>query len=596
MRKKLTFILITLAFIGVNLFLGIRFFHQLEEFRLKNGPISMDVVDGELPNQITLIDIDGDKEDELIYGFYDYINPLEFRIYDPLKKEYKLNSSKNISIPNTYLFLDLHYNNWSKTYVFKFLERVGEKFIIRDIDQHKNLLKEMSFVHSIRFIDKYSSVFEPLGLFDLEGDNRKELLIKLNSGFSRYPRGLASYNPESGELLWDYRCGPGVWDVVIKDLDGNGKKEIVFSTFALNNGTKINGTSDAYSYVIALDSSGKELWKKETGGWYTLSQIDVTDLDNDGTFEIVTTTACHKVYYKKRGKIFIFSAINGGKKNHYTITDASFSRPYARKCGKNKINIFVGDSKGRLWVFDEDLNYKLKTIKKNSPITVLNNSPGGEFIHRYLIKTPWPYLTICTLSELLVYDCDLEKKLFQYSFERSTIIKRDLLNLYFVAGKNEQENYAFLMADKLYLISESKNSASGFLKHLATSVLTFTVIIFFLFNGIVFYFFYRVKNSTAYPSKPTPEILTSHFFATLQEKAHQLKNPISTLLWTAEKVKRSSSKDKNKMSMDKDSYHRLSYLLSDDIKIMQTHIETILELIRSQSFISGHQPDKDAEK
>ncbi|MGD2086582.1 MAG: sigma-54 dependent transcriptional regulator [Candidatus Aminicenantes bacterium] len=43
LRKELTFILIIFAFIGVNLFLGIHFFHQLEDFRLKNGPISMEV-------------------------------------------------------------------------------------------------------------------------------------------------------------------------------------------------------------------------------------------------------------------------------------------------------------------------------------------------------------------------------------------------------------------------------------------------------------------------------------------------------------------------------------------------------------------------
>ena len=78
--------------------------------------------------------------------------------------------------------------------------------------------------------------------------------------------------------------------------------------------------------------------------------------------------------------------------------------------------------------------------------------------------------------------------------------------------------------------------------------------------------------------------------------AHQLKNPISTLLWTAEKVKRSSTREKNKMSMDTDSYHRLSHLLLDDVKKLQTRTDNMLELIRSQSIMDIHQPDKDMEK
>lgn len=594
--KKLTFISITLAALGVNLFLGIRFFHQLEDFRLKNGPISMEVMDEVPQGPLNLMDIDGDKEDELIYGFLYYTNPLELRVYDPLKKKYKLKSSEKIIVPNTYFFLDASYNNNSKTYVFKFQECVEKSLFIRDIDQHNNVLKETRFEHFIQPFPKTTVRFVPLGLLDLQQDGKKELLIRLMAGYSRYPRGLACYHPESGKLLWDYRCGPSVYDVVIKDLDGNGKKEIVFSTIAVNNGAKINGTSDAYSYVIALDSSGEELWKRKVGGWYTHSYIDVSDLDHDGTFEIVATTACHQVSYKNRGEIFIFDGITGKEKDHYLITDASFSKPLVRKCEKNKTKIYVGDSNGRLWIFDEDLDPKVKTVKENSPISVLNNTGRGYPTYSYLIKSTWPYLTICTLSELVVYDWEVETKRFQYSFQRPFIIRGDIIYRPFISGTTRQESYAFLNADKFYQLSEVKGSAARIIKHLVTTGLIPTGMIFFLFNGFIIYLFYRFKTSSGDPSEKAPEVEMSHFFESLQEMAHQLKNPISTLLWTAEKIKRSSNRDKNKMSIDAGSYHRLSHLLLDDVKKLQTRTDNMLELIRGQSIMDVHHPDKDLEK
>ncbi len=341
MRKKLRFIFIILAAAVVNLFLGVRFISQFEEFRLFNSPISMETISEEHGSLLAHLDTDNDGVKELIFGQGDYNTSYNITI-SKHSKTGTLAPHIGITVPSTYLFLDAGYKNNRNRYELLFMARVKKKLYLRKIDQYNILQGEVHLKQFIPPARKVSPGFNPLELTDINGDGKDELLFLYVATYPGYPRGFACHNPESGELLWRYLCGPMVRDVIIRDLDGDDTKEIIFSTVAPNNGAETNGTNDSHSYVIALSSEGKELWKQQTGGWYTTSYIDISDLDGDGALEIVAATSCHQVAYKQRGRLFVFDSKTGQKKN----TFLSMTHPFQTLTSTKPLIIPYGFTSG----------------------------------------------------------------------------------------------------------------------------------------------------------------------------------------------------------------------------------------------------------
>jgi signal transduction histidine kinase len=227
-------------------------------------------------------------------------------------------------------------------------------------------------------------------------------------------------------------------------------------------------------------------------------------------------------------------------------------------------------------MFDRDLKpLKIKTIvKEDVPIVLLNNSYGiwgaGE----------WPYLLVCTPTRLLAYDKELNRKILDYTFERPFPSIISFMSASFVPGKTKQGNDAFVSAGKLYHLYESKFSPGKILKNLVTSGLLYTIIILLLFNGIYIYFTFGLKKPIFPSSRQEGETEAPGFLEILQGIAHQLKNPISTILWTAEKIKRSSAENTKKNTLN--SYRQLSDFLLEDVATLRKQTGNMLKMIRIQ--------------
>jgi hypothetical protein len=267
MRKKLTFISIILAFIGVNLFLGIRFFHQLAYLWQGQQIIS---------------------------------------IFKPLQKDYKFHYYGEIVVPTGYTFWGAYYDSKRKIYVFRFIEFADGQLILKDVDNQMNPRgKPLPVDTGSLELSMYNTAFLKPVLVDLEADGKKELVVLMLPESNLSPETLACIDPGTGKLLWYYQTGTGIIDMEFKDLDRNGKKEIILSTYAANRGVELNGTSDRFSYVIVLDCNGKSLWGKEMDIQNTFSHSIAADLDDDGFYEIVTASEGTNLRHRK-SKLSVF--------------------------------------------------------------------------------------------------------------------------------------------------------------------------------------------------------------------------------------------------------------------------------------------------
>jgi hypothetical protein len=567
MGKMIKYLTAVLVFIVVNLYTGILIFDQWEEFRLMNSPVSIKPLVEERYEFIDTVDIDNDGEKEVILRDSRYSNYNEFLFSRLSPGRDALTVDTRINVPKDTVFLEvLNYKN-NKPRCFRFLTSLAGKLILRDRDDKRDVgppleLEKLSEGFPVKGIGFSNAVFETL-----EPDGEKRLYIAFGAGYERWPRGLACVDPESGKLLWTYSCGAQIHGAVIfKDLDGDRKKEIILSTIAVNNGAEENGTRDDRSYVIVLDSKGNEQWKRKTGSWYTTAQSIVTDLDNDGYPEIVTAVECHRAHYKERGKLFVFAGKSGQEKTPYfSISDASFSPPYAWKTGNKKTRIFVGDSKGRIRMFDGRLNL-LKTVEavKDAPIHVLNMSSEEN-------------LFVSTRYEFMAFDRKLEGKLFRYRFQRPPT---NILFSRFIPITRQKSSYVFAIGYNVYGIHESEVRVFGILENMVSSGLLALVLILLCFNGFFIYFITLLNASLLLGSRRKRAEEKARIFETVQETAYRLKNPVSTILWTAEKIKRSSENDQEEM--DAETYVKLADSLMDDVKTLRRLTNHILAHIQDQ--------------
>ena len=298
MKKALKYFLVILIFVLVNLNLGVHIINQFREFRLKNAPISIAALKEQPTWFAGTVDLDNNGDNQaIIFHNYNPPNKSEFLIFKLEKRGLKACEDSLIQVPPHFYFYDAYYRGESETYIYCFLETLEKNFTLWNLDQRQKIHKKVKFYDLNIDPLKIVSMRKPL-LVDLDGDGKKEMLIPLTTYYSPYPRGVVCFDHGSGKLLWEYYSGACVHKgIEIKDLDGDQNKEVILSSFAVNNGAEMNDTSDTKSYVIVLDSNGKELWKKIISTWYTYAQSTIADLDHDGRFEIITATECHQARF-----------------------------------------------------------------------------------------------------------------------------------------------------------------------------------------------------------------------------------------------------------------------------------------------------------
>jgi signal transduction histidine kinase/PAS domain-containing protein len=100
-------------------------------------------------------------------------------------------------------------------------------------------------------------------LADINHDGRLELVVAVIAGMDNGPRGIFTFEWDTGRLLWKYLVGPAISPpLLVRDFDGDSLKEIAFVTNAYCNGNVANGTDDCHTYVFALSANGELRWLK----------------------------------------------------------------------------------------------------------------------------------------------------------------------------------------------------------------------------------------------------------------------------------------------------------------------------------------------
>lgn len=115
------------------------------------------------------------------------------------------------------------------------------------------------------------STLVPRAVVDLEADGRLELLAEILTGRGIAPRGLVCFDYESSTQRWFYPTGPTLTEFEFRDLNGDGRTEVVFGSYSPDNGNYLaDGTDDRHAYLYAVTHEGTPFWRPcELGKAYT---------------------------------------------------------------------------------------------------------------------------------------------------------------------------------------------------------------------------------------------------------------------------------------------------------------------------------------
>lgn len=210
-----------------------------------------------------------------------------------------------------------------------------------------------------------------------DSQNRRLHLYILNSGKDSAKRGIMAVEMKSGQMAWEYLCGPQVVNYVIADVDGDGRDEIAFGTYAPDNGAEYNGTKDDNSFVFLLDGDGRLRWRKAIGPYFSGGAVNIDDMDGDGQKDIVAYRYTLQATGEPSDDMMRLHPTDGHalktKRIGRSLTTASypFDTQFCRDLdGNGSAEIVVGNTDGFVRMFDGDLNDMAQSEPFNMPVTV----------------------------------------------------------------------------------------------------------------------------------------------------------------------------------------------------------------------------------
>ncbi|MCU0287059.1 MAG: HAMP domain-containing histidine kinase, partial [Acidobacteria bacterium] len=187
-------------------------------------------------------------------------------------------------------------------------------------------------------------------------------------------------------------------------------------------------------------------------------------------------------------------------------------------------------------------------------------------------------------DKLMVFTKDLSKKVFTFEFKGTNPEKANLEDSIFIPLRTKRGNYALVIYDKLYMLQFSRLTFKDIFRRALKSGWPFILITLLVFNSYWVYMLYSLDIITKTHHKKKTRMDVSQFLDIARGIAHQVKNPLSTILWTAEKIKRSVAGQQDntciETAVDTAGFAQLAEFLMEDVKILKQQTNNLLKLIQ----------------
>ena len=189
---------------------------------------------------------------------------------------------------------------------------------------------------------------------DIDNDAKLEAVVLVGSAMDARPRGIFVLDWRTGRLRWKYETGPPVPSLVVRDVDGDGRDELLFGSGAVGNGNVVNGTTDESSYVFLLDAGGRTRWRTTTGRYS--SQVVAAWLNDSlsGTPQVLAWEMGNVVKGRTSDSLFVLDGMTGAVRKHAGFSVFTNCATLTADAGGKPV-VVVSGSDNVLRLLDADL-------------------------------------------------------------------------------------------------------------------------------------------------------------------------------------------------------------------------------------------------
>ena len=149
---------------------------------------------------------------------------------------------------------------------------------------------------------------------------KRLLLVQVSTGHDLQPRGVLAFSLSDFKPVWKFLIGSYLqMPMLIHDVNGDGKQEILISTTAYQNGDSLNGYSDENSFLIALDENGRDIANYKFAGPLSYCFFNLLLPGND-----IIVYGYTKNVKSKQPDIILLNGNDFRKKASFPIKNARF--------------------------------------------------------------------------------------------------------------------------------------------------------------------------------------------------------------------------------------------------------------------------------
>ncbi len=379
---------------------------------------------GDSPQSVVASDVNGDGQKEIVCGFPKEVVVLNSDGEELWKKSFKFEIVMAVVDLTSDFLPEIVVTSKNNLMRFQAFDGNG-----RGLAAHDFYTQWYSEPPPEQAID-----MDVLWSSDMDNDGYTEIVCKVFAASLSKPRGIYVFQYPSFEKEWYYPFAPGIETVNIVDLDRDGIMEIVCGSSTSCYGRSVNDTDDCHAYVLALNSQGERLWIKEMGEGLREVSISATDIDGDGTPEVVCGGHSTELDW---GELFILDS-EGKDKTSLLMDYPIFLSSVADFDSDGDMEILVSDTEKALSVYDHNLRPLIKgNVDISTPsITAVNDLDGnGE-------------------KEIIMISNDMRIVLLNNQLEEeSSISFPDEPRAVVVATLSKCKNDLLVLAKKLHLCS-----------------------------------------------------------------------------------------------------------------------------------------------
>ncbi len=401
---------------------------------------------------------------------------------------------------------------------------------------------------------------------DLNGDGALDLLFSVAACYDIRPRGLIAYDLKRRREMWHYWMGAFPRDLHLGDPDRDGAMEILVTTTAVSNGGQGGGFEDSLAYAACFRADGRLIWQRVVGRPFVDALSWYGDWDADSSDELVVVPCEGTSGDTVVNRITVMDARTGETERYIGSGGKYMGAVVCDLDRDEKLEIVTGNTDGAVRVYDRDLCLVQKR-HFDSRIDLLGAVDlNGDGALEVVMREPENRLAV--LDENLKMICEYLTRTGQ-RLSAGFLRDRSTVKILTYAGEQPPFTYALLALDgPTFFDPRVETKRNIWFWSLLVLIAAFLPI-----HIISLRYLQKLRKKSEYAAR------LIEWSALAQRLAHEIKNPLSTINLTLQRIQEIS---RTKFGKDAKVLEKYTASVLEEVERLRDTADAFMKMISQE--------------